>query len=92
MGPRWNHPDAQNAVKSQAILRRTSRPGAFLVDELPPLALLPKWLQPGLKAAREATKKVLDIKIDLWKRMEEQVMSGKAPHCYAREIYEKKEH
>ncbi|KAF2475851.1 cytochrome P450 CYP2 subfamily [Lindgomyces ingoldianus] len=88
----WNHPDAQNAVKSQGILRRTSRPGAFLVDELPPLALLPKWLQPGLKAAREAAQQVLDIKMDLWRRLEEQVMSSKAPHCYAREIYEKKEH
>lgn len=88
----WNHPDAQNAVKSQGILRRTSRPGAFLVDELPPLALLPKWLQPGLKAAREAAKQVLDIKMDLWKRLEEQIVSGKAPHCYAREIYENKEH
>lgn len=88
----WDHPDAANAVKSQGILRTTSRPGAFLVDEIPPLALLPEWLQPGLKAARAAAKQVLDIKMDLWKRLEDQVISGTAPHCYAREIYEKREH
>ena len=87
----WDHPDAQDAVRSQAILRRTSRPGAFLVDELPPLASLPKWLQPGQKEAKEAAKEVLDIKMGLWRRLENQVKSGQAPHCYAREIYESKE-
>ena len=87
----WNHPDAQNAVRSQAILRRTSRPGAFIVDEVPPLAQLPKWLQPGQKEAKDAAKQVLDIKMDLWRRLEKQLALGKAPHCYAREILESKE-
>ena len=86
-----DHPDVKNAVRSQAILRRTSRPGAFLVDELPPLALLPKWLQPGSSEAKEAAKEVLDIKMELWRRLEKQVQLGKAPHCYAREIYDSKE-
>ncbi|KAI4135053.1 MAG: hypothetical protein LQ347_001004 [Umbilicaria vellea] len=86
-----DHPDAQNAVRSQEILRRTSRPGAFIVDELPPLTRLPKWLQPGQKKAREAAKQVLDIKMALWRRLEEQLALGKAPHCYAREILESKE-
>ena len=86
-----DHPDVQNAITSQAILRRTSRPGAFLVDELPPLTYLPRWLQPGQKAAKEAAKQVLDIKMDLWRRIEKQVASGEASHCYAREISEGKE-
>lgn len=87
----WDHPDAQDAVRSQAILRRTSKPGAFVVDELPPLASLPKWLQPGRKEAKEAAKEVLDIKMGLWRRLEEQNELGKAPHCYAREILENRE-
>ncbi|KAI0199060.1 putative O-methylsterigmatocystin oxidoreductase [Astrocystis sublimbata] len=87
----WNHPDAQNAVTSQAILRNTSRPGAFLVDELPPLGLLPKWLQPGRKAAEEAARRVLDIKMGLWRRLEKQHAVGEAPHCFAREILENRE-
>ena len=86
-----DHPDVQNAVRSQEILRRTSRPGAFLVDELPPLALLPTWLQPGLRKAKQAAKEVLDIKMGLWRRLEKQVELGEAPHCYAREIYDSKE-
>ena len=86
-----DHPDVKNAVRSQAILRETSQPGAFIVDEVPPLTRLPTWLQPGHKRAREAAKQVLDIKMELWRRMESHVASGKAPHCYAREIFESRE-
>ena len=86
-----DHPDAKNAVRSQAILRETSRPGAFIVDEVPPLTHLPTWLQPGQKAAKDAAKQVLDIKMGLWRRLEKQVTSGKAPHCYAREIFENRD-
>jgi cytochrome P450 len=84
-------PAAQNAIKTQAILRRTSGPGAFIVDEVPLLAMLPKWLWPGLTDAENAAKQVRDIKMEMWEQLGEQVTSGKAPHCYAREIYEKRE-
>lgn len=87
----WDHPDAQNAVRSQQILRRTSKPGAYVVDEVPPLAQLPQWLQPGIKDAKKAAKEVLDIKLNLWRRLEKQIEEGSAPHCYAREVQEKKE-
>lgn len=87
----WDHPDAQNAVRSQAILRRTSKPGAFLVDEVPPLAMLPQWLQPGRKEALDAAKEVLDIKMGLWWRLEKQFEAGQAPHCFAKSIVENKE-
>ena len=87
----WDYPDAQDAVRSQGILRRTTRPGAFIVDELPPLASLPKWLQPGQNEAKKAAKEVLDIKMGLWRRLEKQAVSGKAPHSFAREIFESKE-
>lgn len=87
----WDHPDAQNAVRSQGVLRRTSRPGAFLEDEFPPLARLPKWLQPGQKMAKEAAEEVLEIKMDIWHRLQKQVESGESPPCYAREIYESRE-
>lgn len=86
----WDHPDAQNAVRSQEILRRTSQPGAYLVDELPPLASLPKWIQPGIRDAEEAAKDVLDTKMGLWRRLENQFKVGKAPPCFARSILESK--
>ncbi|KAI0402408.1 putative O-methylsterigmatocystin oxidoreductase [Xylaria palmicola] len=81
----WDDADAKNAMRSQIILRRTSR---FIVDDLPPLQYLPKWLQPGHRDAIEAAKEVADIKMDLWHRLEKQVENGKAPHCFAREVYE----
>ncbi|KAJ5751811.1 Cytochrome P450 E-class group I [Penicillium odoratum] len=87
----WDHPDAQNAVRSQAILRRTSRPGAFLVDEFPPLARLPEWLQPGRKDALAAAAEVREIKMGLWHRLEKQYEAGAAPHCFAKTILENKE-
>ncbi|KAF2266557.1 cytochrome P450 CYP2 subfamily [Lojkania enalia] len=87
----WDHPDVQNAIKSQQILRKTSKPGAFIVDELPPLARLPKWLQPGRRKAVEAAKDVLNIKMGLWRRLEKQLEAGQAPACYGREILESKE-
>ncbi|KAI1174104.1 putative O-methylsterigmatocystin oxidoreductase [Nemania sp. FL0916] len=87
----WDHEDARNAVKSQEILRQTSRPGAFITDELPILQKLPAWLQPGRARAQGAAKQVLDVKMGLWRRLEKQYEQGKASHCYAREILEKKQ-
>jgi cytochrome P450 len=87
----WDHPDAHDAVKSQALVRATARPFAFLVDKLPLLQRLPRWLQPGRKRAQTAAKQILDLKMKLWLRMEKQFKEGTAPHCYAREILEKRE-
>ena len=87
----WDHPDAQNAVRSQAILGRAARPGNFIVDEIPPLAYLPKSWHPGLKEAEEAAKEVSDIKMGLLRRLEKQLEAGRAPFCYAREVLENRE-
>jgi cytochrome P450 len=81
----------QNAAKSQETMRAISRPDAFFVDELPPSTYKPGWLQPGRKIAEAAAKAIMNTKIDSWRRFEEQVLNGKAPHCYTREIYENKE-
>ncbi|KEY74809.1 hypothetical protein S7711_06496 [Stachybotrys chartarum IBT 7711] len=87
----WDHPDMQNAMKTQDLLRSTMRPFSFLVDELPPLQRLPSWLQPGRKRAVEIAEQVLEVKMRLWRRMEKQFEAGTAPHCYARQILEKKQ-
>jgi cytochrome P450 len=87
----WDHPDAQDATRSQGILRRTSRPGAFLLDEIPPLTILPRWLQPGRRDAIKAGREVLDIKMGLWRRLERQFQAGKAPHCFAKNIIQEKD-
>lgn len=86
----WDHPDVKGAVRTQEILRKSMRPGAFIVDELPLLTYLPKWLWPGRKNAEKAANEILDIKLGLWRRLEKQVEAGDAPHCYTREVLENK--
>ena len=88
----WDHPDAQNAVRSQAILGKAARPGNFIIDEVPPLARLPARLHPGRREAEEAAQQVSDIKMGLLRRLEKQLETGKAPYCYAREVLENRAH
>ncbi|KAJ6199963.1 cytochrome P450 CYP2 subfamily [Bipolaris maydis] len=77
-------------MRSQAIMRKTLPP-YFIVDELPLLQILPKWLQPGRREAEECGNEVRKIKLDLWHRLERQYAAGKAPKCYGREIIEHKD-
>ena len=85
----WDHEDVHHAARSSQILGKITRAGAFIVDELPILALLPTWLQPGRKYAQEISKPLLEAKMRLWRRMQAQLAAGQAPPCYAREVMEK---
>lgn len=85
-----DHPDVHNAMRSQAILRKTLPP-YFIVDEFPPLQRLPEWLQPGRKEAEACAKEVLEIKMNLWRSLEKQYEAGAAPTCYGREILANKQ-
>ena len=87
----WDHEDVHHAVRSSQILGKITQAGAFIVDELPILALLPTWLQPGRKHAEAIAKPLLEAKMRLWRRMQAQLATGKAPTCYAREMMEKSE-
>ncbi|KAJ5953296.1 Cytochrome P450 E-class group I [Penicillium verhagenii] len=58
---------------------------------VPPLAHLPKWLQPGRKDALAAAAEVRAIKMGLWHRLEKQFEAGAAPHCFAKAILENKD-
>ncbi|RYP57544.1 hypothetical protein DL770_010647 [Monosporascus sp. CRB-9-2] len=84
----WDDEDVYHALESARILGRMTRAGAFIVDELPFLARLPPWLQPGRKRAEEYAKPLLEAKMILWRRLQNQVAAGKAPMCYAREMME----
>jgi cytochrome P450 len=77
--------DVHNAMRSQAILRKTLPP-YFLIDEFPPLHKLPAVLQPGRREAERCAKEVLDIKMNLWRRLEKDFEAGRAPACCGREI------
>ena len=85
---RWDHEDVQHSVASSRILGQITRAGAFIVDELPILARLPTWLQPGRKRAEGFAGPLLEAKMRLWRRLQTQLAAGKAPTCYAREMME----
>ncbi|KAF2996164.1 hypothetical protein E8E14_002497 [Neopestalotiopsis sp. 37M] len=87
----WDNEDVHHALESARILGKITRAGGFIVDELPILAQLPTWLQPGRKAAEGYAKPLLHAKMILWERLQKQVAEGKAPVCYARELMENSE-
>lgn len=87
----WDDEDVHHALASARILGQITRAGAFMVDELPVLARLPKWLQPGRKQAEKFSVPLLEAKMILWRRLQAQVAAGKAPTCYAREMMENDE-
>ncbi|KAF3067126.1 O-methylsterigmatocystin oxidoreductase [Daldinia childiae] len=84
----WDDEDVHHALESARILGKITHAGVFIVDELPILAQLPTWLQPGRKRAEGYAKPLLDAKMILWRRLQDQVAAGKAPVCHAREMME----
>ena len=84
----WDHEDVHHSLASTKVLGQITRAGAFIVDEFPFLANLPLWMQPGWKRAKAAGDVLLEAKMRLWRRLQTQLASGKAPTCYAREMME----
>ncbi|KAH8771704.1 putative O-methylsterigmatocystin oxidoreductase [Diaporthe sp. PMI_573] len=84
----WQHEDVRQANKTSKILGQVSKPGSFLVDELPFLANLPPFLQPGRSRAASYTKPILDARLRLWNRLKKELEAGYAPKCVGRELLE----
>lgn len=84
----WDHEDVHHAANSSKIRGKVSKPGAFIEDMIPPMAALPPWLQPSRKKALTYAEPVLDAKTRLWNRLKREVVSGKAPSSFGRELME----
>lgn len=84
----WQHEDVKQAMSSTHILGKVSKPGSFLVDELPFLTKLPTFLQPGRARAESYAKPLLDAKLRLWRRLEKQYKAGRAPMCFGLQMLE----
>ena len=83
---RWENEDAQRALESSKVLGKISKPGVFLEDEIPALALLPTWLQPSQKLALQYAKPVNGAKLRLWDILKRQMSQGAAPACFAHDL------
>lgn len=84
--PSWDHEDVRHMLKGRAILGKISRPGYFIEDEIPLLAMLPNWLQPSRKEATQLAVPVHAAKMRLWNILREQQCSGTAPECFGKEL------
>ncbi|MDI1485605.1 MAG: hypothetical protein OHK93_000743 [Ramalina farinacea] len=87
----YDHDDIKHADQSSRIIGQITRAGAFIVDEIPVLAYLPAWLQPGRRRAQEVGVPLLEAKMRLWRRLQKQIEGGHAPMCYARDMMEKRD-
>lgn len=88
----WDHPEARSSVRAQTILREAFKPGAYVVDDLPPLAALPKWLQPGRREAEKTAAELKALRMDRWEDLVRKVEAGTMPECAARSMYENRQH
>lgn len=84
----WEHEDVRSAIHSTQLLSKISKPGSFLVDEVPLLARLPAWLQPGRRTAESLRDPILQAKLRLWRRLGAQMEAGRAPVCFGRDLRE----
>ncbi|KAI1142786.1 putative O-methylsterigmatocystin oxidoreductase [Hypoxylon sp. FL0543] len=84
----WEHEDVRSAIHSTQLLSKISKPGSFVVDEIPILTKLPTWLQPGRRMAESLREPILNAKLRLWRRLEDQMKAGRAPMCFGRKLYE----
>jgi cytochrome P450 len=84
----WEHEDVRSAIHSTQLLSKISKPGSFIVDEVPPLAKLPAWLQPGRRFAESLREPILRAKLRLWHRLGDQMETGRAPICFGRKLRE----
>jgi len=84
----WDHPDVKAAGETSALLGRITRPGAFPEDDLPLLAMLPKWLQPSRKAAKGYADIILRGKMRSWNQLKAEHAAGRAPPSFGRTLLE----
>lgn len=85
----WEHEDVRSAIHSTQLLSKISKPGSFIVDEIPIFAKFPAWLQPGRRFAESLRLPILNAKLRPWRRLESQIEAGNAPMCFGLKLREK---
>ena len=83
---RGDHEDVSYSEQSGKLLGKIGKAGTFIEDEIPPLAKLPHWMQLSRRRALKYAKQVLWAKMRVWNILKEQLASGTAPPCFAKEL------
>lgn len=81
-------PVLNNAGEASALLARITRPGAFIEDDIPFLARLPRFLQPSSRVAKKYAAIILAGKMQSWNRLKDDIKAGVAPPSFGRDLAE----
>lgn len=84
----WEHEDVRSAGETAKLLGTITRPGYFLEDDIPPLAMLPQWMQPSRKKGKKFHDILLKAKMRPWIRLKAEVEKGIAPPCFGKDLME----
>ncbi|RYO96035.1 hypothetical protein DL763_003427 [Monosporascus cannonballus] len=83
-----DHPDLSNAGEASALLGRITRPGVFIEDDIPLLAMLPKFLQPSRRQAKKYADIILRGKMRSWNQLKTEIDAGIAAPSFGRDLAE----
>jgi hypothetical protein len=84
-----DHPELRSAEESSALLGRITRPGAFIEDDIPPLAqFLPRFFQPSRRQAAKYAQVILRGKMRSWSQLKDEVKAGTAAPSFGRDLAE----
>jgi hypothetical protein len=81
-------PILDNAGEASALLARITRPGAFIEDDIPLVAKLPKLLQPSRREATDYAAIILAGKMQSWNRLKDDIKAGIAPPSFGKDLAE----
>lgn len=82
----WDDEDVRAAGETSKLLGRITRPGAFIEDDIPLLALLPHWMQPSRRAATRYAETILKSKMRPWHRLKDEIARGKAGPSFGKNL------
>ncbi|KAI1428592.1 putative O-methylsterigmatocystin oxidoreductase [Xylaria sp. FL1777] len=80
--------DLNAAGETSKLLGRTTRPGAFIEDDIPLLAGLPQFLQPSRRKAKKYAAIVSRGKMQAWNQLKSEIRAGLAIPSFGRDLAE----
>ncbi|PNS13790.1 3-hydroxyphenylacetate 6-hydroxylase [Sphaceloma murrayae] len=86
--PQWECEDVREIYGLMEEFSQSGAPGALVVDLLPPLARLPRFMQTWRAKGEQFYKRQENIWMKYWNDLNVKIQTGKAPECFVRQLVE----
>ncbi|KAF2225595.1 putative O-methylsterigmatocystin oxidoreductase [Elsinoe ampelina] len=86
--PKWECEEVREVYGLMEEFSESGTPGAMLVDLLPPLARLPRFMQSWRPKAEKFYRRQEAIWMKFWNDLNVKIQTGKAPDCFVRQFVE----